>query len=89
LSGRVAISEGQAMKDLAIFSHISDLIEEEKRIRAQHTASPEDSARLRHLSEELDQCWDLLRQRRALREYGGNEDAATPRDTDVVESYKG
>jgi hypothetical protein len=77
------------MKDSTIFSHISALIEEEKQIRVQHTASPEDSARLRHLSEELDRCWDLLRQRRALREFGGDEDTATARDVDIVEKYKG
>jgi hypothetical protein len=77
------------MKDSAIFSHISALIEEEKQIRVQPLASPEASARLRRLSEELDQCWDLLRQRRALREFGGNEDTAAPRDVDTVERYKG
>jgi hypothetical protein len=77
------------MKDSAIFSHITALIEEEKKIRAQHTASAEGSARLRHLNEELDQCWDLLRQRRALREFGGDEDTATARDVDIVEKYKG
>ena len=52
------------MKDSSIFSHISALIEEEKQIRVQPSASPEASARLRHLNEELDQCWDLLRQHR-------------------------
>lgn len=77
------------MKDSSIFSHISTLIEEEKQIRTQPSTSEEDSARLRHLNEELDQCWDLLRQRRALREFGGNEDAAAPRDVDTVEGYKG
>ena len=77
------------MKDSAIFSHISALIEEEKQIRVQPSASPEASARLRRLNEELDQCWDLLRQRRALREFGGDEDTAIARDVDIVEKYKG
>ncbi len=77
------------MKDSAILSHISALIDEENQIRAQIAASQDQSARLRHLGEELDQCWDLLRQRRALREFGGNEDAATPRDVETVEKYKG
>ncbi len=77
------------MKDSVVISHIAALIEEENQIRAQSSATHEDSARLRHLNEELDQCWDLLRQRRALREFGENADAAKPRDVDVVERYKG
>ena len=77
------------MKDSTVLSHISALIEEEKKIRAQPSASDENSVRLRHLNEELDQCWDLLRQRRALREFGENADAATPRDVETVERYKG
>ena len=77
------------MKDSVVISHIAALIEEENLIRAQPSATHEDSARLRHLNEELDQCWDLLRQRRALREFGENADAAKPRDVDVVERYKG
>lgn len=77
------------MKDSVVLSHIAALIEEENRIRAQSPATHEDSARLRHLNEELDQCWDLLRQRRALREFGEDADAAKPRDVDIVERYKG
>jgi len=38
---------------------------------------------------ELDQCWDLLRQRRALRETGGDPDLAQVRPPDVVEKYVG
>jgi len=77
------------MKDSVVISHIAALIEEENQIRAQSSATHEDSARLRRLNEELDQCWDLLRQRRALREFGENADAAKARDVDVVERYKG
>jgi hypothetical protein len=40
------------------------------------------------LEETLDQCWDLLRQRRALRNVGQDPDQATPRDIDVVEHYR-
>ncbi|HWV78517.1 MAG TPA: DUF2630 family protein [Isoptericola sp.] len=37
----------------------------------------------------LDQCWDLLRQRQAAREFGGDPDQATVRPADVVEHYRG
>ena len=77
------------MKDSVVISHIAALIEEENQIRAQSSATDEGSARLRHLNEELDQCWDLLRQRRALSEFGENADAAKPRDVEIVERYKG
>ena len=44
--------------------------------------------RLAHIEETLDQCWDLLRQRRALREFGRDPDDATVREVDVVEDYE-
>jgi hypothetical protein len=46
-----------------------------------------DQARLQQLEEQLDQCWDLLRQRRARREFDENPDGATARSTDTVEHY--
>jgi len=52
-------------------------------------AATEDSKRLAHLQVELDQCWDLLRQRRALRETGGDPSQAQARPPDVVERYVG
>jgi hypothetical protein len=72
------------MDDRTVLNHITELVEEEKRLRA-GAGHPED--RLRAIEEELDQCWDLLRQRRALREFGGNPDDAQPRDKDTVERY--
>ena len=48
-----------------------------------------DAQRLKHLEEQLDQCWDLLRQRRAKREFGQDPDAAEPRDIGTVERYEG
>jgi hypothetical protein len=47
----------------------------------------EDHERLRALEVELDRCWDLLRQRRALRAAGGDPDDAQVRDADTVERY--
>jgi hypothetical protein len=43
---------------------------------------------LKTLQVELDRCWDLLRQRRALREFGDNPDDARLRPADVVENYE-
>ena len=63
------------MNDLKIFHHIRALVDEEHQLRAE-TESSESAARLKHVGEELDQCWDLLRQRRAKREFGDNADAA-------------
>jgi hypothetical protein len=51
--------------------------------------APEQAARLKHVEEELDQCWDLLRQRRAKREFGQDPEAAQPRDVGTVENYTG
>ena len=76
------------MNDQTILDHISALIEEEHRLRAGSTPAS-DAARLRRLEEELDQCWDLLRQRRAKREFGRDADEAAPRDIGTVERYEG
>lgn len=77
------------MSDKTILQHITTLVDEEHRLRDAGTASSQDAARLKHVQEELDQCWDLLRQRRARREFGQNPDDATPRDVGTVENYQG
>ena len=77
------------MNDSSILQHITELVDEEHRLLT-GSASPEQKAeRLRHLGEQLDQCWDLLRQRRARREFGQDPDAAQPRDVKTVEGYIG
>ncbi len=55
---------------------------------ARGTASEADRERLHDLRVSLDQSWDLLRQRRALREAGLDPETATARDSSVVESYE-
>jgi len=50
--------------------------------------SQSEHQRLESIKVGLDQCWDLLRQRRALREAGYDEDAARVRDPEVVEGYE-
>ncbi|HEX7890687.1 MAG TPA: DUF2630 family protein [Ramlibacter sp.] len=77
------------MSDQSILARISSLIEEEHKIR-DHPSAPGSSApRLKELEEQLDQCWDLLRQRRAKREFGQDPEAAQPRDIGTVERYEG
>jgi hypothetical protein len=79
------------MEDSEIRSTIDRLLAEEHDLRTEHQLEPLDdtrSARLRQLEESLDQCWDLLRQRRAKREFGLNPDDVEVRDTSVVEHYR-
>lgn len=77
------------MDDKSILHHITELIDEERELRAGAASAEEKIARLKHLSEQLDQCWDLLRQRRAKREFGEDPDTAQPRDIGTVEGYEG
>ena len=79
--------------DRTIRHHISDLVDEERALRkalSRHEIDADDEhARLRAVESELDQCWDLLRQRDARREFGQDPDAAQVRGSDVVEGYQG
>jgi hypothetical protein len=79
----------QVDKDASVLAHIQRLVAEEHQLRQRPDTSPDDSKRLAHLQVELDQCWDLLRQRRALRETGGDPTQAQARPPDVVERYLG
>jgi hypothetical protein len=79
------------MDDLDVLGRINSLVDEEHQLLTRRTgggASPDDHTRLARLEVELDQCWDLLRQRRARRNAGEDPDAATPRDVNTVEHYK-
>ena len=82
------------MSDETTTKRIETLVEEEQALlhsEQQDSVSPEqleaDKARLEQISVELDRCWDLLRQRRALREAGENPDDAQLRDAGTVERY--
>ena len=77
------------MSDATILEHITALVEEENRLRTDGSAPELKAQRLRHLEEQLDQCWDLLRQRRAKREFGEDPETATVRDVGTVERYIG
>jgi hypothetical protein len=79
------------LDDQEIVARISKLVNEEHELEKTHVGkglSPAETERLRSVEVQLDQCWDLLRQRRARREYGQNPDDAIARDPDTVERYQ-
>ncbi|HLI70953.1 MAG TPA: DUF2630 family protein [Ktedonobacteraceae bacterium] len=79
------------MDDNQILKRISELVDEEHQLTQQWQQgdlSEEGHRRMRQLEVNLDQCWDLLRQRRALRSAHLNPDEAKVRDADIVERYK-
>jgi Protein of unknown function (DUF2630) len=79
----------QHMTDQTVLGHIGRLVAEEKKLYAQGTMSDSERERLSQIGVELDRCWDLLRQRRALREFGRDPDQAEVRPARIVENYKG
>jgi hypothetical protein len=80
------------MDDKDIMARISGLIDTEHQLRSQHArgelTSEQERERLRSAEEALDQCWDLLRQRRARRQYGENPEGAEARPVSEVEGYQ-
>lgn len=78
--------------DQDIQDRIRSLIDEERRLRTAHTPGPENGVstanRLGDVETQLDQCWDLLRQRRAKREFGEDPGEAAVRPASVVENYR-
>ncbi len=72
--------------DTSVMDHIRALVDEEQQLLSDEETA--DHAHLERIQVELDQYWDLLRQRRALRESGGNPDAAGLRDARTVENYE-
>jgi hypothetical protein len=75
--------------DQPALDHIQRLASEEEQIYARGDVSDADRDRLAAIKVELDRCWDLLRQRRARREYGQDPNEARLRSADVVEKYQG
>jgi hypothetical protein len=78
------------MDDAQVRARIEQLVAEEHQLwdaEAAGDASPADRERLQELKVGLDQCWDLLRQRRAKREFAEADDS-TVRDPSVVEGYQ-
>ena len=79
------------MDDKVVLGRINELVDEEHKLRHQLSegsiSSDEEHARLKDLEEALDQCWDLLRRRRAARDAGHDPDAEKAHGTDEVEHY--
>jgi Protein of unknown function (DUF2630) len=72
-------------KDLLIRIHA--LVDEEHQLRERGEHTDEQRTRMDELETQLDQCWDLLRQRRAKRQYGDDPDEAHARPEQQVEGY--
>jgi hypothetical protein len=80
------------MDDNAVLSRINELVAEEERLlessRDTEGLSQAEDARLKAVEVALDQCWDLLRQRRAKRHAGQDPEDASVRDATTVEGYQ-
>jgi hypothetical protein len=85
------VADDRKPTDQDTLARIHDLVAQEKALRDQlqqgNVTESEEQHQLRRVEIELDQCWDLLRQRRALRETGGDPREATVRPPDEVEGY--
>ncbi|MEV4709112.1 DUF2630 family protein [Actinoplanes sp. NPDC049316] len=79
------------MNDKEVLGRISGLVDEEHELRQQLSrgklTAEEEHTRLKEVEEALDQCWDLLRRRRAARESGNDPDAEQAHSTSEVENY--
>ena len=76
------------LTDDSVFGKIQSLVDEEHRLYGQATLSDHDRVRLDQIKVALDRYWDLLRQRRARREFGDDPDQAALRPESVVERYE-
>jgi hypothetical protein len=75
--------------DANVLAHIDRLVKEEHKLfekKGEHTK--EEAMRLAEVQTQLDQCWDLLRQRRALREFGDDPSKARSRPPEVIKKYE-
>lgn len=76
------------MNNSDVLGNIDALMAEEHELRNQEEKTDETRKRLREVETQLDQCWDLLRQRRARAEFGQDPDDAKVRPASEVENYK-
>jgi len=75
------------MDEKDLISRIHALVDEEHQLRENGEHTDEQRARIGELETQLDQCWDLLRQRRAKRQYGEDPEEASVRPEQQVEGY--
>jgi hypothetical protein len=73
---------------VSVLGDVDELVKEEERLYATSGLTEEDQARLADVEVALDQCGDLLRQRRALREFGEDADKAKVRPAKIAENYE-
>lgn len=78
----------ESSTDKTVLNHIDELVTQEHRLQAQESLTEDERVRLRTIQVELDQSWDLLRQRRALRATGQDPDKAQVRPAEIVEKYE-
>jgi flagellar biosynthesis/type III secretory pathway chaperone len=78
-----------ATEDKAVLKHVQRLVDEEHRLFEKASLDDSEIERLAAVQVDLDQCWDLLRQRRALREMGRDPSEAHVRPAEVVKKYIG
>ena len=76
-------------KDQSVLAHIQRLAAEEHGLFEKESLADAERKRLAEIQVQLDQCWDLLRQRRALRETGGDPSQAHVRPPEVIKKYLG
>ena len=76
------------MTDSELLAQIKALVDEEHQLENQSVHDADEQTRMAQLEVALDQCWDLLRQRRARREFGQNPEDAQVRDAKTVEHYQ-
>jgi hypothetical protein len=81
------ISMENKLEDNAVLSHIKKLTAREEHLYGTEQLSDEDIKELHHIQSELDQYWDLLHQRRALRDAGSDPKRAAMRTTETIKSY--
>ena len=74
--------------DESVLKKIESLVHEEQGLYGKQELADHDQVRLEAIRVELDQCWDLLRQRRAREEFGQDPNDATVRPPSVVEKYE-
>lgn len=76
------------MDDNAIMAHIKELTERQEQLYGREVLTDQEVDELHKIKPEQDQYWDLLRQRRALRDAGENPDRAAMRSANTIENYK-
>jgi flagellar biosynthesis/type III secretory pathway chaperone len=74
-------------EDNSVLAHIKQLTEKEEHLYGKTDLNDEDIKDMHKIKSELDQYWDLLRQRRALRDAGENPNQAEMRSSDTIENY--